>query len=78
MSEYSIVLIRENSELGFEPLYYEPKLDVKCPKCGEKYLLLASLNNPPSDNFQTLHACAKTIMASDCPAHERHEEILLS
>jgi hypothetical protein len=76
MSEYSVVLIRENSELGFEPLFYEPKLDVNCPKCGEKYLMLASLNNPPSEDFGTLNACARTIMASDCPAHERHEEIL--
>jgi hypothetical protein len=77
MSEYSIVLIRENSALGFEPLYYEPKQDVNCPKCGEKYLLLASLNNPPSTDAQTLNDCARTIMATDCPAHERHEEIML-
>jgi hypothetical protein len=77
MSEYSIVLIRENSQLGFEPLYYEPQQDVNCPKCGEKYILLASLNNPPSADIHALHACARTIMATDCPAHEQHEEILL-
>jgi len=77
VSEYSIVLIRENSSLGFEPLYYESKSDVDCPKCGEKYLLLASRRNPPAADFQKLNACARTIMATDCPAHELHEEILL-
>jgi len=76
VSEYSIVLLRENSDLGFEPLYYEPQVDVKCPKCGEKYLLLASKNNPPRSDYSTVNAHAKTIMATDCPAHERHEEIL--
>ena len=77
MAEYSIVLLRENSELSFEPLYYEPQVDVDCPKCGEKYLLIASKNNPPQADYATLHACAKTIMAFDCPAHEQHAEILL-
>jgi hypothetical protein len=77
MSEYSIVLIRENSEIHYEPLYYEDKEDVGCPKCGERYLLLASLKNPPETDYQTLNTCAKTIMATDCPTHELHEEILL-
>lgn len=76
---YSLSFIRFGSSVSYDSTQYEPAGSVPCPKnCGATYTCLISRASPPSQReLIRKREMATTTIGTDCPVHEKHDELLL-